>query len=87
MRWYGVGMRTTIDIPPGLHDRIKDYARQKGTSFSSTAVEALMRGMAPIESGTKPRVDPVTGLLVFSSNLGHKVTSEEVADLIDEDEW
>ncbi|MCL1841527.1 MAG: hypothetical protein FWF75_07265 [Propionibacteriaceae bacterium] len=77
-------MRTTIDIPPILHQRIKDYAKQRGESFSAAATEALMRGMAPIETPSTLQVSPVTGLLVFDS--GRPITSEEVADLIDEDD-
>ncbi|MCL2316970.1 MAG: hypothetical protein FWC46_07805 [Actinomycetia bacterium] len=79
-------MRTTIDIPPGLHQRIKAYAEMRGATFSETATEALMRGMAPIETPTMTRVDPGTGLLVFNFGRGRTITSEEVADLIDEDD-
>jgi len=77
-------MRTTIDIPPILHQRIKAYAKEQGQSFSETATEALVRGMAPIDEPTTLHIDPVTGLYVFDS--GRPITSEEVADLIDEDD-
>jgi len=77
-------MRTTIDIPVGLHQRIKAYAEMQGQSFSATATEAMLRGMAPIDTPSTVHVSPVTGLLVFNS--GRPVTSEEVAALIDEDD-
>jgi len=77
-------MRTTIDIPPGLHQRIKAYAEMQGQSFSITATEALLRGMAPIDTPSTMHRSPVTGLMVFNS--GRPITSEEVADLIDEDD-
>ena len=77
-------MRTTIDIPPMLHERIMAYAHSHGQSFSTTATEALQRGMAPIETPGTLRRDPLTGLLVVNS--GHRVTSEDVAELIDEDD-
>lgn len=76
-------MRTTIDISPGLHQRIKAYAEEKHQSFSTAANEALLRGMAPIETPSTVHVSPVTGLMVFNS--GSPVTSTDVADLIDED--
>ena len=46
--------------------------------------EALMRGMAPIESTGTTSVSPITGLLVFDS--GAEISSDRVADLIDEDD-
>ncbi len=80
------GMRTTIDIPPGLHQRIKAYAEMTGRSFTETATEALLRGMAPIETPTTYTIDPVHGIMMFNFGRGRQVTVEEVADLIDEDE-
>ena len=77
-------MRTTIDIPPLLHERIMAYAQMQGRSFSATAVEALLRGMAPIETPDNLSRSPLTGLMVV--NTGHPVTSEDVAELIDEDD-
>ena len=84
MSHYDDYMRTTIDIPPGPHERIREFARNQGKSFSATATEVLMRGMAPIEEPPAARRSPVTGLLVINS--GRPVTSAEVADLIDEDD-
>jgi len=80
-------MRTTIDIPPDLHRRIKAYADAHGQSFSFTATEALLRGMAPIDTLSTVHRSPVTGLMVFTSGRGRTITSEEVADLIDEDDY
>jgi len=79
-------MRTTIDIPPGLHQRITAYAKMRGVSFSDTATEALLRGMAPIETPSVMQIDPRTGLPVINFGRGRQITSEEVADLIDEDD-
>jgi len=76
-------MRTTIDIPELLHQRITAFARERGQSFSATATQALMRGMAPIETTSTLHRSPLTGLMVINS--GHTVTSADVADLIDED--
>jgi len=78
-------MRTTIDIPPGLHERIKSYATSRGESFSAVAAQAMARGMAPIDTPPPTQVDPVTGLLTFDFGRGRRITPAEVADLIDED--
>jgi len=76
-------MRTTIDIPPLLHQRIAEFAQSESQSFSAVATQALMRGMAPIEGASSVHRSANTGLLVVNS--GRCVTSDEVADLIDED--
>ena len=81
-----IRMRTTIDIPSGLHERISAHAKMQGKSFSATATDALLRGMAPIETPTTAKISPVTGLLTFNFSRGRLVTADEVADLIDEDE-
>jgi hypothetical protein len=84
---YDDPVRTTIDIPPLLHRRIKDHAAQSGQTFTATATEALMRGMEPITTPPNSYISPVTGLMVFDFQRGHQVTPEEVADIIDEDRW
>ena len=78
------GMRTTIDIPSGVHQRLRAYAQMRGESMSATAAELLAQGLAPIDTPTTLHRSPITGLMVIDS--GRPVTSEEVADLIDEDE-
>jgi|GEM_PF-3382376 len=78
-------MRTTVDIPSMLHERIKAYAQMQGQSFAATATDAMMRGMATIDTPSSARVNPKTGLMVFNFGRGRAITSAEVADLIDED--
>jgi len=77
-------MRTTIDIPELLHQRIAARARERGQSFSAAAAEALMRGMTAIDTPSTLHRSPLTGLLVINS--GRPVTSADVANLIDEDD-
>ncbi len=78
-------MRTTIDIPVELHERLKAYASQSGRSLSSAAVEMMARGMTSADIPTVTKVDPRTGLTTFNFRRGRPVTAAEVADLIDED--
>jgi len=76
-------MRTTIDIPSGLHQSIKAYAEMQGQSFSTSVTEMMLRGIATVDMPSTLHQSPVTGLLVFNS--GRPITSKEVAALIDED--
>jgi len=52
-----------------LHERLKSHAISRGQSFSATAAEAIMRGMAPIETESTAQMDAETGLLTF--DFGH----------------
>ena len=79
-------MRTTIDIPPGLHQRLISDAQARELSFSARVTEALLKGMADIETAIPASIDPQTGLMAFNFNRGRLVTDEEVAGLIAEDE-
>ena len=79
-------MRTTIDIPPGIHQRLRAYAQMRGESMSATAAELLAQGLAPIDTPTTLHRSPINGLMTVNLGRGRTVTSEEVADLIDEDE-
>jgi len=80
--WF---MRTTIDIPPALHQRLMAYAKTRGESFSLATTEALMRGMASVETASSGRINPATRLMSFNFDRGRPVTSDEVANLIEED--
>ena len=77
-------MRTTIDIPTGLHQQIKAHAEIQEQSFSASATEMMLRGIATVDMPSTLHRSPITGLLVFNS--GQQITSEEVAALIDEDD-
>ena len=80
-------MRTTIDLPPGLHERLRSYAKTRGESLSATVTELLTREMASVETPSSVmRISPITGLMTVNFGRGRVVTSEEVADLIDEDD-
>ena len=81
-----ITMRTTVDIPPGLHERITAYAKMRGESFSAAATDAMLRGMAPIETPSSAGIDGQTGLMAFNFGRGHLIGNAEVAELIDEDD-
>jgi hypothetical protein len=38
---YGMAVRTTIDLPEPLHDRLRDRAERSGASIRSLIVDAI----------------------------------------------
>jgi hypothetical protein len=57
-----MAVRTTIDIPEPLHDRLRDRAERSGTSIRSLIVRAIEQ---TYPGSTKGR--PVTGPLIRGS--------------------
>ncbi|MDO5671336.1 MAG: toxin-antitoxin system, antitoxin component [Actinomycetaceae bacterium] len=77
-------MRTTVELDPHTHQRLKTLAKEMNQSLSETIGQLATYGLnkyAPDESRIK--IDPLTGFPTFDT--GRPVTSEEVADMIDED--
>lgn len=75
-------MRTTIDLPPDLHDAARAIARDRGTTLSATVAELLRRGLgqpSKVEFGRSE----VTGLPTFS--VGWPITDEDVRSLDDDE--
>jgi predicted transcriptional regulator len=77
-------MRTTVDLPADLHGAVKQLALTTHQSLSTTLVGLVARGL-DAAGGAKEQLvlDPVSGMPTFST--GGLVTSEQVANLIDED--
>ncbi|MDR1635360.1 MAG: hypothetical protein LBS27_10680 [Bifidobacteriaceae bacterium] len=76
-------MRTTIDLPAGLHEQVRRYADEHGQSISSTVAALTARGLT--ESGWvfDIQVNPLSGFPVV--DLGRGFTQAEVDELLDED--
>ena len=76
-------MRTTVALPERLHERARCLAASRHESLSTTLASLIAYGLDAIND--EPRVvrDPVSGFPTIT--LGHPVTAEQVADLIDED--
>lgn len=53
-------------------------------SKSATLAELVTIGLNHVEEPTRYQIDPLTGFAVFST--GTKISSDDVAKLIDEDE-
>ena len=80
---YDADMRTTVDLPPSLHRRASALAAERSTSLSAVLADLVARGLAQSEEPLRIASNPRTGLPVIS--IVRRVTSDEVADLIDED--
>lgn len=76
-------MRTTVDLPPGLHRRAVALAEQRGQSLSATVAELAVRGLSQLDEPVVVHTDAVSGFPVIS--IGRRITSDEVAAALDED--
>jgi hypothetical protein len=74
-------VRTTIDLPPDLHDAARALAHERRQSLSTTVVELLRQALG--DSGRiEVSTDPATGLPLV--RVGRIVTSADVRALDDE---
>jgi len=76
-------MRTTVDLPPEVHDRAKRIADERRQSLSATLADLTIRGLASLGEPAKVSTDPVSGLPTLT--LGHKVTAADVAEVLDDE--
>jgi hypothetical protein len=76
-------MRTTVDLPPAVHRRAVQLAKQRGQSLSSVIAELATYGLSRLNEPLVLRTDPQSGFPVVS--LGRQITSEDVANALDEE--
>ncbi len=76
-------MRTTVDLPPDVHERAKRLAAHRHESLSATLADLTIRGLASLGEPATVSTDPVTGLPVLT--LGRRVTCEDVAEALDDE--
>jgi hypothetical protein len=76
-------MRTTIDIPDDMLQRLREMARDRRQSLGQTIAQVIEAGFdKPSQPGTI-EISPVTGLpLVY---LGRPTTIEDVRSLDDDE--
>ena len=75
-------VRTTIDLPPDLHDAARSIARDRGTTLSAAVADLIRRGLGQPGDLTYGRSEP-TGLPTV--RIGHPVTRDDVRSLEDDD--
>jgi hypothetical protein len=76
-------MRTTVDLPPAVHRRAVQLAKQRGQSLSSVIAELATYGLSRLNEPLVLRIDPQSGFPVVS--LGRQITSEDVASALDDE--
>ena len=76
-------MRTTVDLPPAIHRRALQLAKQRGQSLSSVIAELATYGLSRLDEPLVITTDPQSGFPVVS--LGRHITSEDVADALDDE--
>jgi hypothetical protein len=80
---YDAAMRTTVDLPPLVHRRATELAKQRGQSLSSVIAELATRGLSRLDEPLVVRTDSRSGFPVIS--IGRRITSDDVADALDDE--
>ena len=76
-------MRTTVDLPPAVHRRASELAKQRGQSLSTTVSELVTYGLSHLDEPIVVRTDPRTGFPVV--RVGRLITAQDVSDALDEE--
>jgi len=76
-------VRTTVDLPPAVHRRASELAKQRGQSLSTTVSELVTYGLSHLDEPIVVRTDPRTGFPVV--RVGRLITSQDVSDALDEE--
>lgn len=76
-------MRTTVELPPAAHRRIREIAEQRGLSLSSVVAELTVRGLGQLDDPIHVTTDPSSGFPMI--RLGRRITSNDVAVALDEE--
>jgi len=74
-------VRTTIDLPPDLHEAARSIARDRGTTLSEAVADLIRRGLGQGGAVTYGR-SATTGLP--SARVGRVVTRDDVRSLEDD---
>lgn len=76
-------MRTTVDLPPGLHQRALALAKSRGQSLSATVAELAARGLRQLDEPVVVSMDAVSGFPVL--RIGRRVSADDVARALDDE--
>lgn len=80
---YDADVRTTVDLPPNVHERVRRLAAERGDSMSAVLADLTMRGLAQLASPVELTTEPRTGLPVLS--IGRRITDEDVVAALDDE--
>lgn len=70
-------MRTSIDLPPAVHHRVRELAASRNQSLSRVIAELTMAGLAGLQPEFEFTRDPQSRLPVLS--LGRAINDYELA--------
>lgn len=76
-------MRTTVNLPSGVHRRAKELAEQRHQSLSTVIADLAVRGLATLDEPVAVTVDPKTGFPVIT--FAKRITAAEVVDALDDE--
>ncbi len=76
-------VRTTTDLPPAVHRRAQEIAKERHQSMSSVVADLTARGLATLGEPLEVTTDPVSGLPAIT--LGHRVSAADVAAALDDE--
>ncbi len=76
-------MRTTVNLPPGVHRRAQELARQRHQPLSTVIADLAVRGLATLDEPVEVTTDPRTGFPLIT--FGRRITATEVADALDDE--
>ena len=76
-------VRTTVDLPPAVHRRATELARERHQSLSAVVADLTMRGLATLGEPVQVTRSPVSGLPTLT--IGRLVTADDVADALDDE--
>lgn len=76
-------MRTTVDLPPAVHRRARELAKERGQSLSAVVAELATYGLSRLDEPLVITTDPGSGFPVVS--VGRRISSEDVADALDDE--
>lgn len=76
-------MRTTVDLSPEVHERVRRLARERHQSLSATLADLTVRGLMSLGEPAKIATDPISGFPMLV--LGHRITSDDVAAALDDE--
>lgn len=76
-------MRTTVDLPPAVHRRVRVLAAETGRSMSATIADLALRGLAEMDEPVVIEIDGRSGFPVMS--FGRRITDKDVAAALDDE--
>jgi hypothetical protein len=77
-------MRTTIDLPPELHEQAKAIARDKSWTLSEAVAWLMRRGLGEAKAEPELVRDELTGILTL--RVGRVITAEEIKRFLEDEE-